>query len=649
MRAPYIVWLIWLIYAGTSGVSAMSTEDPFPMISFKVLNVFVNDNFSSKISLATVMMVLFTLMDNPELLNLHIRQLTPTQHGQRRVQVSGWMRSLARQVQIRLGSETKRLFKSSESYSQLGEDDQIITLAIKLDTLAEVLLPRTVQKKLQPISYDAIQSVRTICPSSVACEDLKCKPYNLLQATKPRDIPIVTLIEGSKIHQDVAVLAGKCPKCNTLYYADHERFTIGQNAYRAYLNSARYLKIGQTMWVDRIFSNAVVSGMYSFHASASAYTEFWNHSFGSIQSQDNPMITRRQVWQAFVQESIRSIASMSGFNLELNDSLSIDEVTVEAFANLGQGGQIKPANGHACSECTQEYKGRPGFIPQQDPAAVVGIDENQPVPSLNIQHEASVAGVNSDYQEDDDMDVDMAHAPVKMILSTVHLMVVQQIWKTLVEGHFVHIIILNLGHAVVCVIAIVKFPSRFYCVETICAPCGAVIAWTKFDKSESPTKILQFLEEVYPTEDSRPAYICIDKACLVLKTSIANRSWDMWKRTSRFVVDSYHYVNHRTTDRVCRKWCNPAPLDGSAPNLVVVAQDNQGRLYYKRAFNTQACEQLNAWLGGFESILKRLTPGNFNWFLHVMLFYHTRYVIERQKQRQKQSSSGLDNNESDNS
>ena len=31
-------------------------------------------------------------------------------------------------------------------------------------------------------------------------------------------------------------------------------------------------------------------------------------------------------------------------------------------------------------------------------------------------------------------------------------------------------------------------PGQFYCVETICAPCGVVIAWTKFDKLESPTK-----------------------------------------------------------------------------------------------------------------------------------------------------------------
>ena len=66
---------------------------------------------------------------------------------------------------------------------------------------------------------------------------------------------------------------------------------------------------------------------------------------------------------------------------------------------------------------------------------------------------------------------------------------------------------------------------------------------------------------------------------------------------------------------------------------MVVDTDRQGQQYYKRAFNTQACEQLNAWLGGFESILKRMTPSNFNWFLHVMLFYHTRLVIEKQSKK----------------
>jgi len=76
-------------------------------------------------------------------------------------------------------------------------------------------------------------------------------------------------------------------------------------------------------------------------------------------------------------------------------------------------------------------------------------------------------------------------------------------------------------------------PNHFYCIETICAPCGVVIAWAKFAKAESPTNILNFLESVFPTEDSRPDYICIDKACFVLCTAISNGSWDrIWKKTT---------------------------------------------------------------------------------------------------------------------
>jgi len=115
--------------------------------------------------------------------------------------------------------------------------------------------------------------------------------------------------------------------------------------------------------------------------------------------------------------------------------------------------------------------------------------------------------------------------------------------------------------------------ARFYCVETITAPCGVVIAWVKFDKSESPTNILNWLEKIYPTEESQPHYICIDKACQVLRTAIANGSWNRWKIPTRFIVDSYHYINHHTLDYLCCKWCNPGPLNGSAPNLVKVAYD----------------------------------------------------------------------------
>ncbi|KIJ95003.1 hypothetical protein K443DRAFT_61325, partial [Laccaria amethystina LaAM-08-1] len=154
-------------------------------------------------------------------------------------------------------------------------------------------------------------------------------------------------------------------------------------------------------------------------------------------------------------------------------------------------------------------------------------------------------------------------------------------------------------------------PSQFYCVETVTAPCGVVIAWAKFSKSESPTNILNFLESVYPTAESCPNYICIDKVCLLLQTSISNGSWDrIWKHTTQFIVDSYkdftlshrfHVDSRRTFDLFFST--------RSAPNLVVVEKDKHELINIK-----QACEQLNAWLGGFESILKRMPQGNFDWF-----------------------------------
>ena len=70
-----------------------------------------------------------------------------------------------------------------------------------------------------------------------------------------------------------------------------------------------------------------VNGMYSFHASASAFTEFWNNTSWRFHEGNAKKITRRQVWKSFVQESIRSIAAVSNTNIELQDGLKIDEVT----------------------------------------------------------------------------------------------------------------------------------------------------------------------------------------------------------------------------------------------------------------------------------------------------------------------------------
>jgi hypothetical protein len=40
-----------------------------------------------------------------------------------------------------------------------------------------------------------------------------------------------------------------------------------------------------------------------------------------------------------------------------------------------------------------------------------------------------------------------------------------------------------------------------------------------------------------------------------------------------------------------------------------------------------------------------MTPGNFNWFLHTMLFYHTKHVLENQ--RRKKEKQDLDDESTD--
>ena len=85
----------------------MPTQDPFPEVTFKVFSEFVTQNFSSRVSLATVLLVLFSLTENPDLLNLHSWQKKSYVQGEKKQTTSGWMKSLARALEERLGSKLK--------------------------------------------------------------------------------------------------------------------------------------------------------------------------------------------------------------------------------------------------------------------------------------------------------------------------------------------------------------------------------------------------------------------------------------------------------------------------------------------------------------------------------------------------------------
>jgi len=69
---PSFIWVAMAL-AFLPVVSAMPDMGQFPNISFKVFSQFVQENFSSRITLSQVLLVLFTITDNPDLLNLHAR------------------------------------------------------------------------------------------------------------------------------------------------------------------------------------------------------------------------------------------------------------------------------------------------------------------------------------------------------------------------------------------------------------------------------------------------------------------------------------------------------------------------------------------------------------------------------------------------
>src|ERR1700678_2696230 len=221
----HLIWFIMALFL-MQGVAAQSIESPFPDIPFKLFSSFVKENFSSKITLSQVLLVLFTITDNPDLLNLHARQQHPEYPEEHASSDSGWIRGLARALQEKLGDGQKLLFKKAHI---IDSDHQITAIGEKLDGLAKALKlypydnHGQFQGKLKPISHASIQPAQVICPNAVVCETITCNPCSLVQITKVQDIPRVTFIKGSTIHEDVHVLTGKCFKCKTVYLADQER------------------------------------------------------------------------------------------------------------------------------------------------------------------------------------------------------------------------------------------------------------------------------------------------------------------------------------------------------------------------------------------------------------------------------------------
>src|ERR1700676_1516102 len=110
-------------------------------------------------------------------------------------------------------------------------------LAVKLDALYQLLDISLYndQDEHQPIykgSKAEVEPAYVICPVSMECQTTTCNGQSLLLTTRDHDVPRVTLIKGSTLHQKVHLLTGECSICHTKYFPDHETSARGVQSHR---------------------------------------------------------------------------------------------------------------------------------------------------------------------------------------------------------------------------------------------------------------------------------------------------------------------------------------------------------------------------------------------------------------------------------
>ncbi|KAJ6612428.1 hypothetical protein B0H10DRAFT_2280214 [Mycena sp. CBHHK59/15] len=169
-----------------------------------------------------------------------------------------------------------------------------------------------------------------------------------------------------------------------------------------------------------------------------------------------------------------------------------------------------------------------------------------------------------------------------------------------------------------------------YCLQTVQWSCGCPIGWGKCYCSESSSQVLKIIDKIWESHpNSRPSFLAYEDACNLLHHIITQNPNSSWIKSTKFIVDAWHYIGHHATDLLCRIWCNPAPTNGSQPDLISVSVDNNGRTHTTRAFNTDTAEKLNAWLNGYEAQLRQMSDINYDFSVHVLMLIYKELVDKR--------------------
>ncbi|KAF8193148.1 hypothetical protein K438DRAFT_1906769 [Mycena galopus ATCC 62051] len=474
----------------------------------------------------------------------------------------------------------------------------------------------------------------------------------------------IWLLDKSYHWVSATLLVGYCAKCKADYYPD--RITqIGFQGHRTQVleYDAEFLRVSKVgIWVHRKIAVAQEKALHRFHSGWSNFADCLNDNTQDIN--DTTFICRANSTAKSLAEDVRKVIGMNG-------------------------GVLYNALSHGCTDCTHVKR----YASALGQGANLGGDADVPLPQ-NIteilpQQAAPPAGSPRGYARMAVMDgKSLTHKHLELvnfcgILSCgrrVHLPEALTCddqshidWYKQYEARFhrlsfkgmqrvirhqhdaaesgvpagangplMQVQLQALGETPGPQVAHTFKAKKIYCLQTIQWACGVPIGWGRCYKSESTPQVLSFITKIWEGYPSfRPSFIGYDKACDLLRHIVTQNPDDLWIKSTKFIVDAFHYINHWATDVLCRTRCNPAPMDGSQPALVLTEIDEAGVVHQTRAFTTETAEQLNSWLDGFESRLQQMTDVNFDFIVHVLMLIYGEMVEKKIRSEGKELAEGF--------
>ncbi|KAJ7912450.1 hypothetical protein B0H13DRAFT_2232502 [Mycena leptocephala] len=606
--------------------------------------------FIPEFSLKRALYILTVLVATYPLFRLHMNQ----RREPRQPRETAWLRSI---VQILAGA-----FNPEHEHPHFPpeEDDVGIglshTLCQDLEQLYHFLGIDDGVTTLFPELHTILCTTRINC---ILCLN-DGHPPTLRRHREPRKI---RLLDSRFRWVEGALYVAYCARCHAEYYPDRITYHADENSpgrIQKLEYGATYLRVSKHgIWMDRRIAVAQENAILRFHSGWSSFAEWLNDTISV-----SPRVTTRESQRLYFEHFARRLISAH----DLEDTFSVPahssaNALVEAVRTaVGEdGGVVAGAMKHGCTRCThlKRYTAdllAEGAVLDENESGVVdappaqgnAVDHNVPAGAIppeltpHPKQQERVQGSPRGYTR-------LAVMDGKTISHRIcAISICERPLVNYKNGRFCQD---HLGMRFICGIIPCRRPVHSdgavtcdneshkewhqkhpatmstYCLQTVRWSCGCPIGWGKCYRSESSS------QESHP--QSRPSFLAYDDACNLLRHIVTQNPNSLWIQSTKLIVDAWHYIGHQAADILCRVWCNPAPTNGSQPDLISVSIDGNGRTHTTRAFNTETAEQLNAWLNGYEAQLRQMSNINYDFSVHVLMLLYKELVDKRVEKKEE--------------